>query len=299
MTKMSGTTPKPWVKSWRGGSARWQSLPLTTRGLARELWTHADDHGRIELPPDENPKTALWRLVGAHPRERQTLAAHLDALAANGTVTVQPGLIFFPNFVSYNQPPTASDESKAQAGHKQDASKAQVERKQGASQKRPKPPKPLGPNPQEGEGEEEVEEDRDPGSLSLGLVAVPEPDPVLVLFDFWRGAVGARKALLDDKRRKRLRWALEHYTLEDCKRACTGLALSDWHMGKDPKTRGATYKDVSNVFKDAAQVERWLEVEAKGARVGGGGRLECGDGGGWDEGPIVADDDRPRRLGHG
>ena len=93
---------KPWRKQLRTqfGSTRWQSLPMLTRGVARELMMWCDDDGLIELD-EGDPCSNLWRLVGAHPRERKTLGRHLSILLDRGTCEWVSGGLLFAKFPSY------------------------------------------------------------------------------------------------------------------------------------------------------------------------------------------------------
>lgn len=79
---------KPWLRLYRKRSPRFEALPVFARGLFAELLAHTDDEGWIRLGTDD--RAALWRYIGAHPKERRTLAKHLDTLVANGSVSERP-----------------------------------------------------------------------------------------------------------------------------------------------------------------------------------------------------------------
>jgi len=96
--------------------------------------------------------------------------------------------------------------------------------------------------------------------------ARPRRDPhhagALVVLNHWANKLfPGRKPLLDRKRRARVEARLaEGFTVEQLCRAVDGVTESDWHMGRDPKTEGKSYRDVGVIFRDAAQVEKFLEL---------------------------------------
>jgi hypothetical protein len=162
------------VKRWRKqlrtsfGSTRWQSLPVFTRALARELQMFADDSGLISLPEDGRPG-CLWRIIGAHGHERQTLAKHLGVLLDRGTCEWSTDGLVFPKFPAYQADAKAkrgasADEVLAKRGASADevlakrgASADEVLAKRGASANEAKLLKSHEPKPieeeREGEGE--------------------------------------------------------------------------------------------------------------------------------------------------
>lgn len=97
----------------------------------------------------------------------------------------------------------------------------------------------------------------------------PSPSPVQLVFDHWRAVMGKTQAAkLDGKRRRRCEWAIREYGLDVAKRAIDGCARSDWHMGRDPKSGGASYNDLTLVFRDAVHLERFRDMATGQANAG-------------------------------
>lgn len=103
----------------------------------------------------------------------------------------------------------------------------------------------------------------------LALVPADAVDGTAELFRLWQHATGHTRARLDAKRSARLKRALREYGIEDCRAAITGLALSDWHMGRDPGTNGKAYNELDNVFRSAAHVERFAAAARDHADAAG------------------------------
>lgn len=81
---------------------------------------------------------------------------------------------------------------------------------------------------------------------------------VLEVFEYWKHTMGKKRAQLDIKRERDLRWAIAVYNVEGCKDAIAGCALSDFHMGKNKQK--TAYNDISVIFRDAAHVEKFQEL---------------------------------------
>ncbi len=69
-----------------------------------------------------------------------------------------------------------------------------------------------------------------------------------------------RRPIFDKPRRAIVEARLADFTPEQLCRAVDGVALSDWHMGRDPKTEGKSYRDIGVIFRNAGQVEKFLEL---------------------------------------
>lgn len=88
--------------------------------------------------------------------------------------------------------------------------------------------------------------------LALDL---PAPiDPVQTVWDTWRRSTGHQRAVLDDKRRKRIQRALKNFPLEDVTAAVQGWEHSPWHRGENPT--GTVYDSIDTLLRDAAQIEK-------------------------------------------
>lgn len=78
------------------------------------------------------------------------------------------------------------------------------------------------------------------------------------MFDSWRTVLGHPKAVLDPARRRRIRWALDHYGEPQALVAIRGCAASEFHRGANDA--GKVYDDVTLIFRDAAHAERFIEA---------------------------------------
>lgn len=84
---------------------------------------------------------------------------------------------------------------------------------------------------------------------------------VLEVFEYWKDAMSKKRASLDIKRERDIRWAIAVYSVQGCKDAIDGCKLSDFHMGKNKQK--TVYNDVSVIFRDSEHVERFLELYDK------------------------------------
>lgn len=82
-------------------------------------------------------------------------------------------------------------------------------------------------------------------------------DAVREVFTFWQETLSKTRSKLDDNRTKRIKKALTNFSVDDLKLAIIGITYSDWHMGAH-KDNAKPYNDISNVFKDAAQIEKFI-----------------------------------------
>jgi hypothetical protein len=91
-------------------------------------------------------------------------------------------------------------------------------------------------------------------------------DAITQVFEFWvatfRSTTKGPKPVLSDKRRSKIQRALNDYDLKTCFDAITGCAMSDWHMGDNP--RGKRYDDIELILRDSAHIERFATICAEG-----------------------------------
>jgi len=97
------------------------------------------------------------------------------------------------------------------------------------------------------------------------LVAVASRSDVDEVLDHWAIKLyPGRKPLFDDKRRKRVKSRLrEGFTVERLKLAIDGALKDDFLMGLKQGSPKNGYRDVATVLRDAAQVERLIELAPK------------------------------------
>jgi hypothetical protein len=81
------------------------------------------------------------------------------------------------------------------------------------------------------------------------------------VFDHWKIVMGkSGRAQLDDKRKRRIEWAIKHYGLSDAKAAIDGCALSSFHMGRDKDCNGKLYNELDLIFRDASHAEKFIAL---------------------------------------
>lgn len=175
---MSKTADMQWRKCWRQGtrSTAFNGLPFLTRAVAAELLAWADNDGRIVLGKGDEV-AALMRLVGAHPRERRTVAKHVDLLLERGTIDLCDGVLVFPNWGHYQAESRPKTRTGATRGvHRDDTRRASgvhpddIGRASGLHEVCPNPAESLGPILQEGEGEKEGEKEGEGSARKVGFL---------------------------------------------------------------------------------------------------------------------------------
>lgn len=95
---------------------------------------------------------------------------------------------------------------------------------------------------------------------------VTPSDDIQMVFDSWastfRSETKGPKPVLSDKRRSKISRALNDYGLQTCLDAISGCAMSDWHMGDNP--RGKRYDDLELILRDSEHIERFATICAEG-----------------------------------
>ena len=85
------------------------------------------------------------------------------------------------------------------------------------------------------------------------------------VFDFWvttfRSSGKGPTPVLSDKRRSKISRAIKDYDVKTCLDAIAGCAMSDWHMGDNP--RGKKYDDIELILRDSAHIERFATIFAE------------------------------------
>lgn len=86
------------------------------------------------------------------------------------------------------------------------------------------------------------------------------------VFDHWVATHRAERPgptpVLSDKRRVKITRAIADYGVEVCLQAISGCAMSDWHMGDNPRRK--RYDDLELILRDAAHIERFAGIYAEG-----------------------------------
>jgi len=104
----------------------------------------------------------------------------------------------------------------------------------------------------------------------LNLIIEPDSkevvvDEVRLVFDTWVAATGrqAGRTKLDEKRRRRIRTALDAYPTEDIVDAVVGWKHDPFYCGEND--RGKTYNDIELLLRDAEHIERFRDMARDGA----------------------------------
>jgi len=89
---------------------------------------------------------------------------------------------------------------------------------------------------------------------------VDDRDSVREVFAEWIKVTGRslERTILDDKRRRRIEWALKTYSRTEITQALQGWKRSKWHRGEN--TAGKVYDELTLIFKDSANFERFRNM---------------------------------------
>lgn len=113
-----------------------------------------------------------------------------------------------------------------------------------------------------------------------------DPD-VIRVFTFWQKDTGHERAKLDAKRANRIRARLrEGFTPVELEAAIRNRRNDPWLMGEDPKST-KVFDGLDNLLRDAAQVERLLDLTAPLRRGAPGWKAQ--------RGPVAAELERNAR----
>ena len=87
-----------------------------------------------------------------------------------------------------------------------------------------------------------------------------EADVTRVL-EAWRDRFSPKSSVDDAKRRARVSARLDSgRTVEELLLVLEGVERSDWHTGRDPRTRGKRYVGIETIFRDDSQIDKFLEL---------------------------------------
>lgn len=84
---------------------------------------------------------------------------------------------------------------------------------------------------------------------------------ILQIFQHWQETFNHPRARLDEKRKKIIQKALINYNVEDLKKCIDGVKNTPWNNGDNPT--GTKYDKISLIFRDADQIERFMEAATK------------------------------------
>jgi hypothetical protein len=96
------------------------------------------------------------------------------------------------------------------------------------------------------------------------------PSPAVDVWSTYVSVMKPRRRELDPESRRIIKEALKVASVPECQRAIAGCSASDWHMGRDPQTRGRTYKQLSQILKGKRggrttreQIDFFIEIADK------------------------------------
>ncbi len=82
-------------------------------------------------------------------------------------------------------------------------------------------------------------------------------DPVQIIFSHWQEKLKHPKAVLDPKRKRHIQTALKNYPVDDLKKAIDGISVTAHNIGENENKQ--RYDDIHIVFKDSANIERFMQ----------------------------------------
>lgn len=90
---------------------------------------------------------------------------------------------------------------------------------------------------------------------------VSKEDVTEEIFETWKKAMGkTNRTILDYNRKSSIHYALENYSVDDCKKAIIGCSLSDFNMGRDPITKGRKHNGLDLIFRNAEKIETFIDL---------------------------------------
>jgi len=232
-----------WRKLYVVESVTHRMLPLFTRGLRDYLLRHAEDDGTILRGSNDNAAD-LARVLCATQQERKQIEAALQDLFSIGYLASLDGRLWIVKFAEAQSPrsPGAKRQAKYVASLLGDA-----------------PGDALNDAPPDSESDEKNDAQND---SILDETRRDEIRSIREVFACWQEVHAHRNAKLDAKRASKIRARLrEGFTTDQLKTALRGAKLDGWLMGENPD--GKVYDGLESLLKDAAKVERLLEITTK------------------------------------
>jgi hypothetical protein len=280
-----------YVRVYTRDTADWLALSFDAQSLFMHLLRKVDRAGVLDL--GRQGKRAVASTIG-HMSLWDRLSPALEELLLDGCVRIEGSTLVIPNYLEAQEsrasdkarkreererararalahrdpPPSAIDDSSHETVTKRDHESQDVTKSHDPSHDvtaghaashavTPYHAVPCLSVPEEMKKES-------PRVIELALdPPPPKPKPmsdVDRVFDHWRKAMNSPRSKMDSKRRARIEWALAEYDFETCVQAIDGCALSDFHMGHDPKTNGAKHNGIKVIFRDADQVDRFVGI---------------------------------------
>jgi uncharacterized phage protein (TIGR02220 family) len=233
-----------WRKVYRDDPASsFTQLDITTKAIAARLLVEANEAG-VLAPQGENPAMTICKSIGIPTRHRKLWLRCLGELLRDGWLVSDSMGVRIKNFARFQ-----SSTKRTRSGPECAPSEPETylnDTLVGANY-----PISLTPKIQKRREEKRVEKKR-VKSLSSSANSTTKQ-----VFEYWRSELKPRSKF-DAKRRARIAARLkEGFTVEQLKTVVDKAKTSPHHSGKND--RGRTYQDIHTIFRDAAQVEAFLD----------------------------------------
>lgn len=260
---------EPWRKAYVNKSASWLRLPVSARGLGRELLTYCDDDGRIDIG-DDSPGVAIAYMLGARPKEHKRIAEDVAELlkGPDPYLVHEPGVVRIRNFVEAQDRTPGAKRTAAWRARKdsEQTSRRDVSGSVTCDVSRA----------DAGDGAEttirvvsnRVESKEEEGTPvgGGGEADAPSGEAEAVFgayLDGWARHVGrGAKPVLTKARVGKIRARLKEHDVETIKRAAAGIWRSRWHVANKQT-------DFDLVVRDAGHVERFANETGERSAVNG------------------------------
>jgi hypothetical protein len=93
---------------------------------------------------------------------------------------------------------------------------------------------------------------------------VPPTGDAATIFTHWQQTMNHTGAEFSPNRKAAIERALKSLPVEKCLLAIDGCALTDWNMGRDPKSNGRRYNDLTLILRNAEHWEAFIETAQAG-----------------------------------
>lgn len=83
--------------------------------------------------------------------------------------------------------------------------------------------------------------------------------------NYYQEKIERKLRTFGEVRQKMVLARLENFSLAELKQVIHNISMSDWNMGRDPKSKGKAYNDFELLFKNDAKVEQYLALKPREA----------------------------------
>jgi uncharacterized protein YdaU (DUF1376 family) len=103
-------------------------------------------------------------------------------------------------------------------------------------------------------------------SIVAKATEVTGKNNIALVFEFWKQTMNHRNSIFDDKRKKIIKSAMAFgFSTDQLKQAIIGCSFTPHNMGSNEN--GTVYDGIHIIFKDAAQIERFIQNSLSPPRV--------------------------------